>query len=120
MYGAEISLTLFKIIGIWPSENSKYLIIYHFYTIITVSILVAFGVTNSLYILSENFETDELMENCFYSFAVLIDCIKMVVIYQKRDKLQEIAKGLYRIQFEPRDSEEVSIQNKFDNIGRFL
>lgn len=121
MYKAEISIVLFKMIGIWPSESTKgFLTIYDFYTIFTVSIILVFAVTNSFYILSENFDRDELTENFFYSIATFIDCVKMLVIYQKRSKIRQIEKCLNNKQFKPRDSEEFFIQNKFDKIGRFL
>lgn len=121
MYKAGISVTLFKILGVWPSKGSKgCLTIYNIYTIFIAVIVVIFIISNSFYILKENIETDYYVENFFYSTAVFTASFKMLVIYWKRSKIREIIKKLYSNQFKPRDSKEKCIQNKFDRIGRFL
>lgn len=121
MYAADISITTFKIIGVFPSENLEgFLTIYNLYTVLVALIIVAFTTTNIFYILTEKFEHDEFLDNLFYNFAVITSTVKMVSVYRKRKKIREIWKCLQDKQFEPRDSVEFSIQSKFDKIGRFL
>lgn len=122
MYKAEISVVIFKILGVWPSSECAQgcLVIYNVYTIFIAFILVVFITSNTLYVLKENSETDDYKENFFYFVAVITSCLKLLVIYRKRDKIQKIMKRLDCKQFQPRDSEEVFIQSKFDKLARFL
>lgn len=122
MYRAEISVILFKIVGIWPSKYSKGLltIIYQVYSIFVVSLTFIFTASNLFFILSEKIEVDVFIEDLFYFLTLLVACIKMIVIFQKRNKIHELMKILHNKQFQPRDAVEFSIQEKFDKIGRFL
>lgn len=121
MYKAEVTLVLFKILGIWPVEYTKgCLTIYTIYSIFIASIVVVFITLNAIYILNENIDSDDYMENFFYAVGVFTASLKMLIIYRRRSKIQKIMKRLDSKQFEPRDSEEIDIQNKYDKIGRFL
>lgn len=121
MYKAEISFALFKILGAWPATNTKgYSTINNVYTAVIVIILVVLIVSNSFSILRENVEMDEYREKTFLALCILCAVPKVVIIYWKHNKIQEILDRLAGKQFEPRDSEELSIQSRFDKIGRWL
>lgn len=121
MYTGEISLILLKILGFWPNENSKgYLTFYNFYTIFISFILIANTESNLFYVLTENFDDDGFIQNFFYSLALLSDFIKIFVVYKERNRIRKIRNYLNDKQFEPRDSEELCIQIKYDKMGRFI
>lgn len=119
LYTAKLSLTIFKLIGIWPNENSKGLFtLYNFYTILVACSLSAFVISNACYTFNHNFRSEEFTESCFYSFAIFIDAVKMTVIYRKNKKIRELVNSINTKQFLPRDSNEILIQNKFYKIER--
>lgn len=120
MYRAEISLALFKIAGIWPPETSKgILLFYNVFTIFVISLMTLFASSNLLYVFVEDADMEELTDSLVYGLALLIGCIKMVVVFNNRDKIIEITDILRNEHFEPRDTDEVCIQSEFDTIGRF-
>lgn len=120
MYKAESSVVLFKILGLWPENTTGFLTIYNLYTVFIASIILGFLVSTLVDTLNEDFETDAYKENFFYFAATVTSCLKMIVIYWKHSKIREIMLRLDGKRFEPRDTVEFYIQNKFDKIGRFI
>ncbi|XP_043473271.1 odorant receptor 67a-like isoform X2 [Leptopilina heterotoma] len=119
MHTAKISLTIFKFIGIWPEKNSQgFFTIYNFYVFFIITTLFALIVSNLVYTLKQNFTADEFTESFFFSSAIIIDCIKIIVLYRQHKEIYKVTNYINGKQFQPRDSNEISIQNKFYNIER--
>ena len=121
MYGADISITVFKYIGIWPPESSNVIrAIYSAYSIFMLSIAYVFTTTNVMY-LFQNLSMEEFTESFFYVLALVVACCKMTVVCIEHTKLFEITKMLRsNKEYEPRRVyNEFRTQEMYNKVGRY-
>ena len=120
MYTADISIIIFKYIGIWPPESSNVILaIYTAYSILMLSIIYVFTTTNVIY-LFQNLSMEEFTESFFYVLAQIVSCSKITVLCIKSTKLFEITEMLRsRKEYEPRAYNEFRTQEMYNNVGRY-
>ena len=119
MYGADISITVFKYIGIWPPESSNVILaIYSVYSIFILSIVYVFTTTNVMY-LFQNLSMEEFTESFLYVLALIVSCCKMTILCIKNTKLFEITQMLRSKEYEPRVYNEFRTQEMYNKVGRY-
>lgn len=121
LYIGQISILLFKLIGIykpvlWKTKSKIFL--YNLYSLFTISIVFFFIFSIFMYIIVNLENIDGEMETFFYFLVLMNNFNKMISILLQRSIIIE-SKNLFRNELcQPRDEFEFKIQQQTSNSCR--
>ena len=93
--------------------------IYNAFSIGMVIIVYTFTISTLLYLFLSNPDLEDFTESLFYVLALITACVKIAIIFSKRNKIIQLADMLLDKKCSAQDRVEYYIQNKFDRISRY-
>lgn len=121
MYRAEISLDILTYFGMWCPKflSEGTCLIYNSFSIAMTIIVYTFTTSTLLYLFLCNPDLEDFTESLFYVLALLTACVKIAIVFSKRNKIIQLKNMLLEKKCFPQDPVEYNIQNKFDKISRY-
>lgn len=110
------SITLFRVLGLWFSDEYNYswkTILYFLYNIFAVSIVYLFTTTQLISLFNTFDDPQEFTNASFMALTLVAICAKIFDMILNRKTIGKMIKMLNENTFEPRDSVELKIQADF-------
>ncbi|XP_015432304.1 PREDICTED: odorant receptor 46a, isoform A-like [Dufourea novaeangliae] len=99
--------------SMWTMRYKR--VLYTLYTILVISFLHTFCISQFLNVILNVETADELSDSVYMFIANVLSCFKIITLLMNHNNIEMLCKKLNRKPCKPRNHEEAKIQRSFDN-----